>query len=261
MNGKNSVLAGLALLFGLSAAGRGQDPAQLLEKRTFKGADGGALPYRLLRPDAYDPQKKYPLVLFLHGAGERGDDNTAQLKHAVAEFTREDVRKKYPCFLAAPQCPTGASWAPINRLGDPHQYRQPEEPSEPLRLALELVEALQKEFAIDPHRLYITGLSMGGFGTWDAIARHPDRFAAAVPVCGGGDLGKAGRIAQLPIWVFHGAKDPVVKPAYSLDMVTALVNAGGAPGLTQYPGVAHDSWVPAYREPRLYEWLFAQKRE
>jgi predicted peptidase len=261
MNGKNPVLAGLALLFGLSAVGRGQDPSQLLEKRTFKGADGGTLPYRLLKPDGYDPQKRYPLVLFLHGAGERGDDNTAQLKHGVAEFTREDVRRKYPCFLAAPQCPRRSSWAPISRLGDPHAYHQADRPSEPLRLALELVESVQKEFSVDEQRLYITGLSMGGFGTWDAITRHPDRFAAAVPVCGGGDLDRADRIARLPIWVFHGAKGPVVKPAYSLGMVTALMKAGGAPGFTQYPEVAHDSWVPAYREPRRYEWLFAQRRK
>jgi predicted peptidase len=252
-------LAGPVLLLGLAGITRGEDMAQLLEKRMYKDADGKALRYRLLKPDRYDAHQKYPLVLFLHGAGERGDDNIAQLIHGVPEFAKDENRKKYPCFLAAPQCPANEKWADVDWSAA--QHRLTDRPAESLRLALEMVESLQKEFAIDSHRLYITGLSMGGFGTWDAITRHPDRFAAAVPVCGGGDETKAERIARLPIWVFHGAKDDAVKPSRSLHMLAALMEAGGMPGYSQYPNVGHDSWVPAYRDGRMLEWLFGQKRK
>jgi predicted peptidase len=238
---------------------RADDVQQLLEKRTYKDAQGKALPYRLLKPDNYDPKSKYPLVLFLHGAGERGDDNEKQLIHGVPEFAREDNRKKYPCFLAAPQCPAGAKWVDVDWSADTHV--QPDEPSESLRLALALVGALQGEFSIDAGRIYVSGLSMGGYGTWDAAMRRPELFAAAVPICGGADETRAERIARMPVWVFHGAKDPAVKVARSDRMVAALIKAGGNPGYTRYPGEGHASWVPAYRDPELFKWLFAQKRE
>jgi predicted peptidase len=238
---------------------RAEDVQQLLEKRTYEDARGKKLPYRLLKPDNYDPKSKYPLVLFLHGAGERGDDNEKQLVHGVPEFAREENRKKYPCFLAAPQCPQGAKWVEVDWSAD--SQVQPDEPSEPLRLALALVGALQGEFSIDPGRIYVTGLSMGGYGTWDAAMRRPDLFAAAVPVCGGADETKAERIARMPVWVFHGAKDPAVRVARSDRMVAALIKAGGNPGYTRYPAEGHASWGPAYRDPELFKWLFAQKRE
>jgi predicted peptidase len=195
----------------------------------------------------------------LHGSGERGDDNEKQLRHGVPEFASPENRKKYPCFLAAPQCPAGAKWVDVDWSAEAQP--QPEKIAEPLRLALELTKSLREEFSVDPGRVYVTGLSMGGYGTWDAITRRPEDFAAAVPICGGGDPSRVERIARVPIWVFHGARDPVVKPSRSRDMVVALMTAGGAPGYTQYPDVAHESWVPAYREPKLFEWLFAQKRK
>lgn len=121
---------------------------------------------------------------------------------------------------------------------------------------------LKPEFPqIDPDRLYITGLSMGGFGTWDAIQRKPDLFAAAVPICGGGDVSKASHITKIPIWVFHGAEDNLVNPKWSRDMVEAIKRAGGNPKYTEYPGVGHHSWVPAYSDPELFEWLFSQKKK
>src|SRR5207244_7702516 len=121
--------------------------------------------------------------------------------------------------------------------------------------------ALQKEFSIDPKRLYITGLSMGGYGTWDLISRHPELFAAAAPICGGGDEDQAEKIAKLPIWIFHGAKDQAVPVERSRNMVTALKKAGGEPKYTEYPDVGHDSWVRAYKDPELFAWLFAQKKK
>jgi predicted peptidase len=247
------------LLLALPAAGA-DDPKEglkLLEKRTYTDPAGKTLLYRLLKPEGYDPAKKYPLVIFLHGAGERGNDNEAQLKHGVKEFVKSDVRKKYPCFLIAPQCPTRQVWAGLE--GGFGSHKQAAKPSEPGRLVLELIGAMQKEYSIDPNRIYLTGLSMGGYGTWDLLARRPKLFAAGAPVCGGGDESTAEKIANIPIWVFHGDKDTSVPVARSRTMVEALKKAGGHPKYTEYPGVGHNSWDKAYADPELMKWLFAQK--
>src|SRR5262249_33303017 len=160
-----------------------KEVSALLEKKTYTDAGGKVLRYRLLKPDNYDPKQSYPLVIFLHGAGERGDDNEKQLLHGIPEFARTENRRQYPCFLVAPQCPGGARWVEVDWGAERHT--RPKEPSEPARLTLELIAALQKECRIDPQRIYVTGLSMGGFGTWDLVSRRPDLFAAAAPVCGG----------------------------------------------------------------------------
>ncbi|MGD0900402.1 MAG: PHB depolymerase family esterase [Thermoguttaceae bacterium] len=227
------------------------------EAAVFRSGDQ-ALPYRLLKPAGYDPQKKYPLVLFLHGAGERGDDNQAQLKHMVRIFAAKENREKYPCFVLVPQCPKNEKWSDVNWGAS--TSLQPEKPSRPLALAVALIGELEKKYGIDPARRYVMGLSMGGYGTWDAVVRYPGMFAAAVPVCGGGDETQAPRIAKLPIWVFHGDKDPAVKTVRSRNMVEAIRKAGGTPKYTEYPGVGHDSWTPASKEPELLPWLFSQKR-
>jgi predicted peptidase len=128
-------------------------------------------------------------------------------------------------------------------------------------MALEAIEQLQKEFSIDAARLYITGLSMGGYGVWDAIQRHPDRFAAAAPICGGGDPAQAKRISDIPLWAFHGAKDTAVKPQRSREMIEAIKAAGGDPKYTEYPDAEHNSWSPTYANPDFYAWLFAQRKK
>jgi len=211
------------------------------------------MPYRLLKPKDYDPKRSYPLVLFLHGMGERGSDNQAQLINGVSElFANDEARAKDPCFAVIPQCPDNDSWA---------NWRQREaELTRPARAALDIVAAVQQEFNIDPARLYIGGLSMGGFGTWAIIAARPQMFAAAFPICGGGDPSQAARLANMPIWAFHGAQDEVVNPDMSRAMIAAIKQAGGNPRYTEYEGVGHASWVPAFKEPGLLEWLFAQKR-
>jgi predicted peptidase len=248
----------LSLPYPLWAREDKKEWTKLLDKKTFTDAKKATLPYRLLKPDHYDPEKKYPLVVFLHGAGERGNDNEKQLIHGVAEFAKEENRKKYPCFLIAPQCPEGKKWVEVDWGAESH--RLPAKASEPERLVLELIAALQKEYSIDAKRLYVTGLSMGGFGTWDLIARKPDLFAAAVPICGGGDETQAAKIAKLPIWVFHGAKDDAVKVSRSRNMIEALKKADGRPKYTEYPEEGHASWVPAYKDAAMMKWLFEQKR-
>lgn len=245
----------LVAFTGLHAEKTG-DVKTLLEKKTFVDPVGNKLNYRFLKPEVVEPGKKYPLVIFLHGAGERGDDNTKQMVHGIPEFIRPDMRRDYPCFLIAPQCPEFRRWVEVDWSASAHKL--PKDASEPASLVIDLLAQLAHDLPIDTKRIYLTGLSMGGYGTWDLIARRPDLFAAAVPICGGGDEGTAERFAKMPIWVFHGAKDTGVKPERSRNMIAALKKAGGQPRYTEYPEVGHNSWAPAYREPELYKWLFAQ---
>ena len=227
------------------------------EARTYQDAAGQTLGYRLLVPRNYDRSQRYPLVLFLHGAGERGDDNSAQLKHGARLFLKPQVREKFPCFVVAPQCPKEQKWSDIDwKSGG----ALPAEASAPSRLTLEVLQKLQQEFSIDADRLYVTGLSMGGYGTWDHICRSPERWAAAVPVCGGGDPRSVARAREIPVWAFHGDDDRAVPVARTREMVTALRAAKGHVYYSEYPGVPHDSWTNAYDEPELLPWLFAQKR-
>ena len=228
----------------LLAVGHSVTAADLYQPKEYSNADGKQLKYQIMLPKDYsaDGQQSYPLVIFLHGAGERGTDNVRQLVHGAKEFAKDANREKHPCFVIAPQCPSGQWWG------------------ESRSLIVELIRELQKEYRIDATRLYITGLSMGGFGTWDLIGQHPDMFAAAAPICGGGDPQTCSKFAKLPIWVFHGDADNVVRPEQSRRMVDALKKAGGMPKYTEYPGVGHDSWTQTYADAAFMEWLFAQRR-
>lgn len=186
--------------------------AEEYEARTFKSADGAALGYRLLAPRGYDAKKKYPLVLFLHGAGERGTDNAAQLKHGAPLFLKPEAREKFPCFVVAPQCPPEQTWSAVPGWTGPNAFE--ETPTAPTQSLLGLLEAVLQEFAIDEERLYVTGLSMGGYGAWDLLARQPQRWAAAAPVCGGGDVARIAPAKGVAVWAFHGVNDtsvPVIR--------------------------------------------------
>ena len=227
------------------------------ETRTQKGKSVNlSLPYRLFKPAGYTPSKKYPLVLALHGVGEQGTDNTVQLTayQLATVWARDSNQAKFPAFVAAPQCPKGGSWSPMGRpiVGS--------QPSDPEKVAIEILDSLTKEFSLDTDRIYIAGLSLGGYGTWDLIMRYPDRFAAAVPICGWGDTAQAARIKSLPIWAFHGDVDPTVPVAGSRNMIAAIKAKGGNPKYTEYPGVAHASWTPALKEPDLVSWVMSQRR-
>jgi predicted peptidase len=238
---------------------RAEDVLERYESRVYESG-GARLPYRLLRPRNYDQDgnTKYPLVLFFHGAGECGDDNRKQLVHGAADFASDDVMAKYPCFVVVPQCPGGQQWVDTPWTADRHTM--PEKMTQPMQLAFMLLDKLEREFPIDERRLYVTGLSMGGFGVWDAVQRVPVKFAAAVPVCGGGDTALAGRIKAVPIWAFHGDGDRVVKPQRSRDMIAALKAAGGMPRYTEYANTGHDCWTITYANRDLYAWMFAQRR-
>ncbi|MFN9464182.1 MAG: prolyl oligopeptidase family serine peptidase [Planctomycetota bacterium] len=255
-----SIASNLHSVFGQDeTAGTQKDLSKFYEPREFVGKSGKPLKYRLIKPLDYKFGKKYPLVLFLHGAGERGEDNAVTLKHAAKDFAGDALRAKYPAYVLIPQCPTGKKWSDVDWSKDSSEL--PQDPSDSMQSIKELLDEMVENAGVDKTRIYITGLSMGGYGTWDAIARYPGFFAAAAPICGGGDPKTVDRFKSLPIWCFHGAKDQVVKVNRSREMVDALKQLGSPVKYTEYPEAQHDSWTQTYSNPELYDWMFSQRRE
>jgi predicted peptidase len=248
----------LAAVLAMPLAAHAADPLERFSAHTHKDGDF-SLPYRLLEPAKIQPGEKYPLVIFLHGAGERGSDNEKQLVHGMKDFASDEISSKYPAFVIAPQCPPQMKWVEVDWSS--HKSTMPVEPSQPLAATFALVDKLLAAKPIDKSRIYITGLSMGGYGTWDAIARRPELFAAAAPICGGGDPTTASRFKHLPLWAFHGDEDRAVLPERSREMIAALKAAGGDPQYTEYKGVGHNSWSQTYGDGAFYKWLFAQRKQ
>jgi predicted peptidase len=234
------------------------DPASQFEARVFESPSLPDLPYRLLKPNSLDPQQKYPLVVFLHGAGERGDDNALQLVHGARTLADEAMRRRHPAFVVFPQCPAEKKW--IEVPWDRSSHKSPADPGETMHSLFALIDALAKEFPIDQSRVYGVGLSMGGYGVWDILQRKPELFAAAIPICGGGDPAYADKLTSTPVWAFHGDIDPAVPVGRSREMINALETAGGRPIYTEYEQVGHDSWTQTFDNRLVWDWLFAQRK-
>jgi predicted peptidase len=248
-----SILLTFALVAGNAAS---SDVASRFEARVFKGAARETLPYRIFIPAGHRDGKKYPLVLWLHGGGGRGSDNRRQLAEGNATgatiWARPENQARFPSFVLAPQCPPHQMWTTIGadvRIADP------------LRLVVKLLEQLSKEFRIDASRLYVAGQSMGGFAAWALVTEHPRLFAAAVPVCGGGNEQRASHAAAVAVWAFHGELDRAVSVRRSRGMIAAIERAGGRPRYTEYKGAGHVVWDRAFGEPELLPWVFAQERD
>lgn len=242
----------------------GQD-LSLFEKREFKGQNGEVLPYRILYPENYDATKKYPLVLLLHGGGERGNDNEKQLTHGVKVFLEAENRRAFPAIVIAPQCPEDSYWASVKfeRTKYPLEldFNYGYDITKGLGLAIALTKDIIEKEAVDTKRVYITGLSMGGMGTLEAVYRFPKIFAAAAVVCGGGDTDTySKKQAKIPFWLFHGDVDGVIAVENSRKMVARLKELGADVKYTEYEGVNHNSWENAYAEPELLPWLFSKSR-
>jgi predicted peptidase len=229
----------------------------VFEKLIFiSGKD--TLRYRLVKPENPESGKKYPLVLFFHGAAQRGNDNESQLADVPHLLTDSAARKNHPCYILIPQCPLEQQWVNVNWHDKAEMM--PETISLSENLSLKLLDSLQKKLSIDSSRLYLVGLSMGGFAVWDLISRYPEKFAVAVPVCGGGDEKQAGKLIHIPIWAFHGKLDDIVMVSRSVNMVNAINSKGGNAKLTIYPTLKHDSWNTAFRDLELFDWLFIQHK-
>jgi predicted peptidase len=218
-----------------------------------------ALPYNIYYPQAYKKGSKIPLFIFLHGAGERGNDNKRQLTHIAPMMSSTVVTEQYPAVMLWPQCPENDYWAPVKRFEWVAVNGGDVTPS--MQTLIHLIEDIIKDIHIDNNRIYLAGLSMGGFGTFDLLSRKPDIFAAAVPICGGADLSKAKVYKHIPLWIFHGAKDPVVSVRLS-DEVAEQLKASGATQVkyTVYQEGGHDVWNDAFDEAELLPWLFSQRK-
>lgn len=214
-----------------------------LEKK-YKDADGKEIPYIVFVPHNYKPDVASPVLLFLHGAGETkgGSKMPVEVGLGTAIKKRE---KTFPFITIIPQAQT-RGWQYEGANG---------------KMALAMLEAVNKEYKTDPKRTYLSGLSMGGYGTWSIASALPDKWAAIVPICGGGDPKNAEKLKNIPIWCFHGDKDTAVPVQRSRDMIEAIKKAGGSPKYTEYPGVAHNSWDKAYDTDELYEWLLKQVKK
>jgi len=199
--------------------------------------------YLLSLPKGYGQKdQEWPLMLFLHGAGERGDDLDKVKVHGPPKLVAQG--KDLPFIVVSPQCPNGTWWSAPDQI----------------QTLTGLLDEIVANYDVDESRVYLTGLSMGGYGTWSLGATTPDRFAAIAPICGGGEKRMAWRLKEMPIWVFHGAKDSVVPLAQSEEMVEAVKGAGGNPKLTVYPEANHDSWTATYDNPELYDWFLSHRK-
>jgi predicted peptidase len=221
---------------------------------SYRSPSGEAMRYRLFVPADYDPTRKYPIVLWLHGAAGRGSDNVSQLSGGNFAgshlWTTPENQAKYHAFVLAPQVDATKGWA------RPHTNTPPVA----IRLALEILDTVEKKYDIDRAREYVAGQSMGGEGVWAALSIAPTRFAAAIALCGYGDAYMTPRVAKVPVWIFQGEEDSVVPVGHARMWVAELRTAGGAPKYTEYPSIGHDAWDVAFKEPELAAWLFSNAR-
>ena len=242
----------------LTASLCAQTAQELTTPEVFQSPGGETLNYRLYLPKPVSAGKRLPVVRFFHGAGERGTNNVSQLVHGVLPIIRHGMAANDPAIVLAPQCPSGMQWVDVPWGAKRHAL--PPKPSLPMGLALALLRDKLATLPADPARVYVTGISMGGYGTWDAIQRHPELFAAAIPICGGGDTACAPALKTLPIWIFHGDKDGAVPVERSRDMFQALQACGSKAQYREYPGAGHDVWTRTYADKDVLDWLFSQYR-
>jgi predicted peptidase len=232
--------------------------ASKTEAVVHSNARGRSMPYRLYSPPQLEPGKTYPLVVSLHGAGSRGDDNVKHLVPWVAGWMSDEVQKNHPCFLVMPQ--TKMQWVPVAfNNGSYSVEKRP--PSESIGLLGEIVDDLLATKPIDRNRIYVVGTSMGGYGAWDFVLRNPDLPAAIVVFCGAGDPSAVDRLKDVPVWAFHGDQDKVVPVSGSTDMIETMKASGAADArLTLYEGVGHDAYTKSWKHPGLVEWMFQQRK-
>ena len=253
----------ILLCWGISL--QAQDDTLYQRQLFVAGKD--TMPYRILLPVDYRPKMRYPLVIFLHGSGERGSDNQAQLVHGSRLFLADSNRSRYPAIVVFPQCSANSYWSNVvisqDSLGRYTGLHFPlhKPPTSAMSTLMRLVKQLIRQYPVNTNQVYVGGLSMGGMGTFELVQRMPRVFAAAMPICGGQNPASISSKGKgLAWWIFHGAVDDVVPEELSRGMVDALKQAGHDVRYTVYPKVGHDSWTPAFAEPDLLAWLFSKVR-
>ena len=232
-----------------------------LKKKTFSASNGLNLPYRIYVPEDYSEDYAYPVVVLLHGAGERGSDNQSQLVHVVRNFFSDTASPFYHAIVIVPQCPANMQW--VDTPWANGSYNVDSVPiSKPMTAVVELLDSIIETYSVNTDRQYVTGLSMGGFGTWDLLMRFPDRFAAAIPYCGAADPTKADILKNIPIYTFHDTTDTSV-PVTGTQAVVAAIKAAGGTQITyvETSQYGHNVWTPGVQTPGLFEWLFSQRKD
>ncbi len=239
-----------------------QDVSKFKKESFIKGSD--TLKYRILYPENFDAAKKYPVVFFLHGSGERGKDNEKQLTHGSKMFLADEFRKKYQAVVVFPQCSESSFWSNVEMETVTGKrffnFLTRGEPTKAMDLLLGLTDELVKKPFADQSRIYLGGLSMGGMGTFELLRRKPKTFAAAFPICGGDNISNVKKYKKIPLWIFHGGLDDVVNPQLSYNVYHALKEIGHTPKFTVYPKANHNSWDSTFAEPELMSWLFSNKK-
>ncbi len=235
-------------------------PISLFEERSFFDGEH-TLPYRIYVPADEPKKESYPLILFFHGAGERGNDNKAQFKNAIGQFFKDPASPVRNCIVVAPQCPEDQKWVHVSAWTETQYSTEKIAESWPLAATVRLIDELSKSYPIDPDQIYSTGLSMGAYATWDLLVRHTDLFAAAISVCGGADYRYASRIKDIPIFTFHGEMDSVVPPDGTERMVNTLTEIGAKElHCIYYTGGDHGIWENAFSTDALFDWLLSKRR-
>lgn len=258
---KNTII--FLLIFFVSAGLYGQQSNYEYENYT-KGND--TLPYRIMYPAGFDYHHPYPVVFFLHGSGERGNDNDSQLTHGGSFLSSDFARSEYPAVVVFPQCSTNDYWAKVDFGLDSEgkrtfSFRPDLEPNLSMKMLMSLVDSITGLEWADKSQLYVGGLSMGGMGTFELLFRKPDLFAAAFPICGGGLIETTSAYAEkVSLWIFHGEIDSVVPVKFSKDMADAIKKNGGDVHLTIYPEVNHNAWDYVFLEKELLPWLFSRRK-
>lgn len=249
------------MLFSLAVCG--QDKSLFLKQWLIQNGD--TLPYRLLLPKNYSSSQQYPVIFFLHGSGERGNDNEKQLIHGSSLFLRDSIMTNYPAIVVFPQCSVTTYWSNVNMVITDNNKRsfyfiEDGAPSKAMILLMALVNNIFVRYPVDKKRVFVGGLSMGGMGTYELVRRMPKTFAAAFAICGGANPAIAKQLRKTKWWLFHGLKDDVVLPVFTKNMEAALKQKHADVRATYYPNANHNSWDSAFAEPGLMKWLFSIRR-
>ncbi|MDA3939706.1 MAG: prolyl oligopeptidase family serine peptidase [Spirochaetia bacterium] len=235
--------------------------AGAFEARVYENVKGEKLNYRIYLPDDHLEQSEiylYPLILFFHGSGNRGKDNLLPVLGSPKDILEITKKLQIPVIIIVPQCPSNFQWSDIPR--NAAISRMKAIPTLPMKLSIDLLEDTIKNYPVDSDRIYTAGFSMGGYAVWEILQRMPDKFAAGIPVCGGGDENLTEFIKDIPIWAFHGENDTIVSPERSRNMINSLIRSGGAPIYTEYKNTGHNSWTKTFSNEDVILWLLDQSK-